>query len=348
MSEKKFSIFIGYWRGIAALSILTLHFFSEYSYLNSLWVATDTFFILSGYLLMQNHVSTTFVTIHYKIKFIRRKMLKLLPLVTIALFCRLILIITELIKENLTASFGLKPVNLWTQISYLVFSFLCIQFLYPTSIQIFVPLWFVTVYFWILILVVALSITHSLKRIVGFTFFGLLLFQFSINLSSDSAEFEDQRKWIYLFARGILGLGMGMIVSWVLDCQYRNHFLMIFQLILVVCLVFAKLWDAPERYFVIKTDTFFCLILSFFLLYEKIATCKPGRFEKLAFYFSKYSFGVYLFHPILLVLVPKHIMFSNYRGFFFYFLLWPRLAQVLFSPIFRAFYMIDSYFLWVT
>ena len=314
MELKNFSLAIGYWRGIAALSILILHFFPTNSSISWLWVATDTFFILSGYQFMKRNGLKPRFTFNYKVKLIVGRILALLPLLACSIVFRASLIIIELLKENFTGHIGLKSVHLLTQFSYLAASFFCVQFLHPISIQIFVPLWFITVYFWIYVFSASVSVTHSLRRVISFIFLGFMLFQISLNLSSDTAGFEVERKWIFLFARGIIGFGLGMMVSLVLDFKSNIWISIIFLLCLLLISVVPLIRHIPSGYFIIETDSIFCIFLTYLLRREKKLAYLTSNIQKLGFFLNKYSYGIYLLHPLLLILIPKNFINSHYRS----------------------------------
>ncbi|MCC8397472.1 acyltransferase [Paraburkholderia sp. MMS20-SJTR3] len=104
--NQKFEILDGL-RGIAAISVMLMHFLQDLSIpmLQSAYLSVDIFFIISGFILTHSY-GEKLSKESWKVEYLKRRLIRLYPMVFIGLTIGVVSLIVMKINENTTLSLG--------------------------------------------------------------------------------------------------------------------------------------------------------------------------------------------------------------------------------------------------
>jgi peptidoglycan/LPS O-acetylase OafA/YrhL len=307
-------------RGIAAWYVLLFHFFGSANIFTGFgWLAVDFFFVLSGFVLCKTITLAGGKGVAGFKAFIRKRMLRLFPMLSLALFLRFLVQLCEYIIEFFRGSEGNAPAFYITDpISYILSIFL-IQFLFPFSIFLLLPLWSLSVEFYSNLLQLILRLTGSLRGIFLSILIGIALIAISGIYIDSGPDWGQYNTWIFAFGRAFAGFNVGQIM-WILQqkwvgLNWKNSlfFTLIGTLLSVTIWVFVK-----ELFLVSVYFSFGFLVLVFSKFNRPASNSKVSRILSAL---GATSYPIYLFHIIILSFFARFSTGFSLVDFFFFYLL---------------------------
>jgi peptidoglycan/LPS O-acetylase OafA/YrhL len=292
-----------YWldglRGVAACYVLSFHFFiGTNNFASSGWIAVDFFFVLSGFVLCN---SITFAGVSGRCgskAFIKKRIIRIYPLLIIALLVKLVLKIGDYLLECATRNVGTSSAIQYHDIIFFALSFLLLQFLYPLSSTLLVPLWSISTEFYSNLLQLILGLTGSFRKVFLCMLLGVIFIIVSGVFFDLNLDWSKSNTWLFGFGRALVGFNLGQIV-WML--YQRNLGLRRSYLILISIIGFTlsvNVWFFAKQFILFPIYLFFGFLVMTFAKFKN-----PDEISKILFLLKvlgKTSYPIYLFHTIIL------------------------------------------------
>lgn len=284
-------------RGVAAIEVVGFHLLPKSIFFSWSWMNVDLFFILSGFVLFpklligDGNIKTLNST------FIRQRILRLWPLLILAMIARFLIFIAEAVKEFVTKLPGQSPVSFDTLFGILA-SLFCLQFLFPTATLVLPPLWSLTTEFWINVISYILKIAENYKRIGSMISIGFIAFIFSKWVGFSGEDLTSYVTWLSLAGRTFIGFGLGLAIRY-----FSKSIELKIQKKYVICilaigwsLLFYVWYKHPSLSLVVAYPLFGFIVFSFSKFDNPKAS---GILGKIAKYLGDTSYGIYVYHLLI-------------------------------------------------
>jgi len=305
-------------RGFAAFVVLSFHYFAGTNSLaNFGWLAVDFFFVLSGFVLCKaiTHAGNNGVS---GLKtFVKKRILRLYPVLFLALSFKLSFQLIEYSLELLKGDVGTRPAFDSSDPARYVLSILLLQFLFPFSISLLLPLWSLSTEFYSSIFQIILRLTGSLRSIL----LGILLGVFLIIISGVYFEvvpnWQEYNTWVFGFGRTIIGFNVGQLM-WHFhqrNLRLRQKYLSFLTLIGIT--LSMNIWlFASDLVLVSAFFWFGCLVLAVSKFKNPAKTSILSPILKVL---GETAYPIYLFHMIFLDFLSSFFTNRSIGNFVFFY-----------------------------
>lgn len=326
-------------RGLAACYVLSLHFFMGSNVFASFgWIAVDFFFVLSGFVLC-NSITLAGATGTLGLeKFLKKRILRLFPVLFLALSLRLLVQLSESILEFFRGSVENSPAFDSSDLIRYSLSILLLQFLYPFSVSLLFPLWSLSTEFYSNLFQIILRLTGSLRKISFGILLGILLIIASGIYFDSGPDWTQYNTWLFGFGRALIGFNIGQLVWNFHQRKIRvswMHYLFVALVGFVISInvwIFANKFVLASAYF-----SFGFLVLAFSKFKNPAQSSHLFRFLKV---FGETSYPVYVFHTIILSLFLRiftSLSLVNFINFYLMNLIFSFLVLKYLEPKVRVF-----------
>jgi peptidoglycan/LPS O-acetylase OafA/YrhL len=228
----------------------------------------------------------------------------------LGLFLVLVVSLIEFIREVIRGDSGTSAAFTPETPLYYALALVLLQFIYPISSTLLVPLWSLSAEFYSNLISLYLGFNTTVRRMLYGLILGFLLICLSgIRLDSD-LDWSSYNTWISGFGRAFLGFSIGQIL-W----KFFTYGLKITRRFLTFLFIisFGATWATWifARDFMLISAFFFISILIFTL--AKCPPPDPGNsLHVILKTLGETSYGIYLLHPPLSKLV---VPLTNLQGF---------------------------------
>lgn len=298
---------LDFFRGIAALGIIVFHVLGPYyTWLQSLYVLVDFFFVLSGYVLANSMEVTSWNKVR---NFVKKRAQRIFPMVLSALLFTEILRVTAILinDPNKTQSVlfgGDRLINLLIAVTlFQVFSFQSQLLLFP--------LWSLSAEWIVNIVGVACRRIFGRIQTLLFISVGLTLFCTSTYFGILASE----SNWAISLGRCLICFGVGQAIQQMSNIQQSKKAETTHMVFSVACsLMYLFLVHKLGQNALILAPLIFGYIVWSFSI--KAGLFGNGRMKTISIHAGSYSYGLYVWHiPALglcdVVLKRSDIKFSS-------------------------------------
>ena len=301
-------------RGLLSGYVASRHYFQNESFLFAQgWLCVDLFFILSGFVLFPQFINAAHNGISARLTFIRLRILRIFPFLFIVICFRFAFGFLEYAKEVASGDIGNAhafssnfPIDYLLTISLL-------QWIYPVSVMLLVPLWSLSVEFYASILQLLVGFKFNRLYLVIAIVIGYLLITISEMTSYTSLDWRERSTWIFGFGRAILGFNLGLLLRDILNRNYGIKIIHLSVLFGFFVMFSAATWRYFQVIFFISCEFTFLVLVA--LLSKISVPVAKSLLEKVLIITGKTSFGVYLFHPMVISLFLVVQKQTNILGF---------------------------------
>ena len=310
-------------RGIAASFVVMFHLIGQQSqFVGAGWLSVDFFFVLSGFVLSESIQLASNNGIESKLIFVKKRVLRLGPMLLLSLSFAFCVKIVELAHEHISGDIGdSRAFTLQTPLFFLMSIFL-IQFAYPLAITVLIPLWSLSVEFYLNLLTVFLGLAKSQRRLSLGIILGICCIYFSGLRFDDSSDWTRYHTWLFGLGRALVGFNLGQIAWQISKSNHRiNSLINLTSILFLVCAV-ALTWVHAKTYILLPSWFLFILITLTFSRYQNPNA--GGIASRIFSFMGQTSFAVYLLHPSVFSLVTPSLKVSGFiriPGIYFFVLL---------------------------
>lgn len=297
-------------RGVAAAYVVMFHLIGRTNiYAQFGWLSVDLFFVLSGFVLCRSISDSYAGGWRGRNRFVRKRIARLFPMLFLALLLVLVVNFIEFAKELITGDSGTSTAFTPETPLYYALALVLLQFVYPISSTLLIPLWSLSAEFYSNLISLYLGFNTTIRRILYGLISGFLLICLSGFWLDLGVDWSSYRTWIFGFGRAFLGFSIGQIVwkCYTYSFEFTGRFLALLFTI-TVGTTWAT-WIFARHFLLISTLIFISLLI--FTL-AKWPSPDPGnRLHAILKTLGETSYGVYLLHPSLLKLV---VPLTNLQG----------------------------------
>ena len=326
-------------RGLAACYVLSFHFFKGSNVFASFgWIAVDFFFVLSGFILC-NSITLAGATGRLGFaKFLKKRILRLFPVLFLALFLRLLLQLSESVLEFIRGSVGNTTAFDSSDLIRYLLSILLLQFLYPFSVSLVFPLWSLSTEFYSNLFQIISRLTGSIRKISFGILLGILLIIASGIYFDSGPDWIQYNTWLFGFGRALVGFNIGQLVWNFQQRKFRVSWMHSLFIALVGFVVSINVWVFANEFVLASAYfSFGFLVLSFSKFKNPAQTSDLFRLLKVL---GETSYPVYLFHTIILPLflrVFTSLSLVNFIAFYLMNVIFSFLVLKYLEPKVRVF-----------
>lgn len=282
-------------RGIAAFSILLFHLYgSGTKYFQSLYLAVDFFFVLSGFVLAKS--IEKIMTFRDLMHFLWKRLIRIYPMMLSIFLFTTFYDVTLIIKHAYFNEPQIAPLFLQPQI--MVASLLILQVFSHKSQLIDFPIWSLSAE-WIINITAALIKFFKLKLRTLLIALGILFIAYGLLMKNET---------LTQIGRASYGFGFGILMSTSHSQRFRSRYHIYIALFFVLlCYYFAI--NYPNIIYILAAPIFSLLVLSLSRVRIKNLRINSWMLDA-----GEYSYGFYLWHfPIVSIfgIVSKKI---NYKS----------------------------------
>ena len=216
--------------------------------------------------------------------------------------------ILEKIKELITSDVGNSPAFTGNTPLYFLLSILLIQFVYPLSVTILVPLWSLSAEFYLNVLMVFLGFNLSRRKLGTWILLGILSIYFSRIRIDSELDWSNYQTWLFGFGRALVGFNLGQIIWRLHLSKYQVHKGISTFFIGLLFGVSVGTWLYEKSYILFPVWILFSLII---FVVSKIVNPRVESIQsKICLFFGQTSYGIYLIHPSTLAHLAPLSKFS--------------------------------------
>ena len=288
-------------RFIFSLLICAFHFFEGENWIDWAWVATNFFFMLSGFVLYEqvNSKSQDFAFYNFIIK----RMARIYPTLIFCLLLRLILAVLEVTKELYSGQSGKSSAFAeYFPVDYLL-TFFLLQFIFPVTTALITPLWSLAAEYWVSLVVFLMAGFRSTFRISLGIVLGLTMILFSGYLFNNGfMDWSTGGAWCFGVGRVVLFFFVGALMrsksQYLLRASYTCYNLAI---ILSLALSIYS-WLHFKSGFLIPSSVFFISLVSISFKIAQFRDMK--RYSLIGDFLAKISFPIFALHILIYYPTP--------------------------------------------
>lgn len=278
---------LDFFRGIAALGIITFHVLGPYyEWFQSLYVLVDFFFVLSGYVLANSMKVNTWKKVRY---FIQKRAQRIFPMILSALLFSEILRVTALLF-NQSAETSQTLFSEGRLIDLLIAITLLQVFSFPSQLLLF-PLWSLSAE-WLanIVGVVCRRIFGQIQTLI-FILTGLTLFCISTYLGLLASE----SNWAVSLGRCLMCFGVGQAIQHMGNSQSSKKTESAHMVLSVACSLSYLLMvhQLGQNVLILAPLVFGYIVWSFS---ARVGLFGNGRMKTISSYAGSYSYGLYVWH----------------------------------------------------
>lgn len=288
---------IDFLRGYAAFGVLLFHYnFKNYNLFNNFHLNVDLFFVISGLVLYKQIKKIK--NKKQLIIFLKKRILRLFPLAIFILVVKLILQFINIIFINKSE----ETIYYYESENFLFNLILCLMLLQifsKSAILIFIPMWSLSAE-WIASVFISCSkvIWPRMKLIsIIMIVIGYLLFIInSIQMGQFNSSDEYFTTLIGL-GRCFIGFGIGLFLAATMESEKKKFIKKERYIILIIIIIYFYVFFTPMNSFKFSFISILYGITLFCILRIKISN---KLFQNIAVVFGNYSYGIYLWHTLIL------------------------------------------------
>lgn len=302
------------------------------------WISVDFFFVLSGFVLCNSLTIAGATGRKGLFRFLKKRILRLFPILVLALTFRFTLQLGEVIQEILWREGGdINGIDSKMLIRYPI-SILLLQFLYPFSTTLLFPLWSLCTEFYSNLIQIIVRLTGSIRKYIFGILLGILFIILSGIYLDTSLDWTQYNTWIFGFGRALFGFNIGQLVwhSCHRGLKASNSYLHIYALFGFI--ISINIWDFAREMFLFSFNfTFGLLVLSFSKFRNPAIDSILFRLLKVL---GDTSYPVYLFHSVFLGLFARFFTdysLANFALFYLMNLIFSFLVLKFLEPKIRVF-----------
>jgi len=214
----------------------------------------------------------------------------------------------EFINEIKTGDFGKSPAFSENFPLDYVFSLLMVQWIYPATIMLLVPLWSLSVEFYLNVVQLLFGLRFTFLRILFLILLGATFVICLAPADMANLDWQNRNTWLVGFGRACLGFSLGLALNGFLNRKSTYKYTPMILVVFIPTMTYLS-WKYAEDYPLFYLDFISLMLIA--VLSRLPASSGELRVTKLLTVFGKLSYGVYLIHPMVISLALMYPIEPN-------------------------------------